>query len=682
MNVRELLKASAAAKNLRLGKTIHAHLIVSNQISQNRVIEKNCLLNLYSKCGDISSARNLFDRMRKKNVVSWCAVMSGYLHLGCTLQVIQMCRDMLTVDKLRPNEYTLSMVLSSCSNCGLLEEGLQCHGFGLKSALIYYPHVKNALVYMYSMSGDVEGAMRALDNDPASDICTYNSVLSGILVQTDLTLAWCVLQRMASECKYDKWDAVTCMNTLAVCSRVKDQILGRQVHGRVVKTGLDRDLFVGSATVDMYGKCGEIPSMRDAFDGLRTKNEVTWTAVLTAYSQNEFYEDALRLFLEMDVACSVVPNECTYSVVLNSCAGISAIGFGNSLHARVVKIGMKNHVVVGNALIHMCSRCGLIEDARDVFTEMPDKDVVSWNLMISGFSYHGLGGAALDTFANMLVAKQQPSYVTFVGVLSACAFLGRVDEGFHYLNSMMARFGVEPGLEHYTCMVGLLGRAGRLDDAEGFMRSSPVKWDVVAWRTLLNACHIHKNYALGKRVARIVLGMNPNDVGTCILMSNMHARARRWDEAARVRKLMKEGSLKKEPGLSWTEIKDETHVFVSDDNEHTESAQIREKVRELMSGIREMGYIPDVSFSELHDVEEEQKEDQLSYHSEKLAIAYAFIRTPQGATIRVTKNLRMCEDCHSAAKFISKLVSRRIVVRDVNRFHSFSNGRCSCDDYW
>ncbi|GER41386.1 pentatricopeptide repeat protein [Striga asiatica] len=151
MNVRELLKASAAAKNLRLGKTIHAHLIVSNQISQNRVIEKNSLINFYSKCGDISSARNLFDRMGKKNVVLWCAVMSGYLHHGCTLQVIQMCRDMLTVDKLRPNEYTLSMVLSSCSNCGLLDEGLQCHGFGLKSALIYYPHVKNALVYMYSM---------------------------------------------------------------------------------------------------------------------------------------------------------------------------------------------------------------------------------------------------------------------------------------------------------------------------------------------------------------------------------------------------------------------------------------------------------------------------------------------------------------------------------------------------
>ncbi|GER41384.1 pentatricopeptide repeat protein [Striga asiatica] len=306
----------------------------------------------------------------------------------------------------------------------------------------------------------------------------------------------------------------------------------------------------------------------------------------------------------------------------------------------------------------MCSRCGLIEDARDVFTEMPHKDVISWNLMISGFSYHGLGEAALDTFGKMLLAKQQPSYVTFVGVLSACAFLGRVNDGFHYLNSMKTQFGVEPGLEHYTCMVGLLGRAGRLDEAVGFMRSSPVKWDVVAWRTLLNACHVHKNYALGKRVAKIVLGMNPNDVGTCILMSNMHSRARRWDEAANMRKLMKEGNLKKEPGMSWTEIKDGTHVFVSDDNEHAESARIRRKVRELVSGIREMGYIPDVSFSELHDVEEEQKEDQLSYHSEKLAIAYALMRTVQGATIRVVKNLRMCEDCHSAAKFYSKLRER------------------------
>ncbi|KAK6153002.1 hypothetical protein DH2020_012641 [Rehmannia glutinosa] len=680
MDIRKLLKASADAKNLKFGKIIHAHLIISNQISRDRVIERNSLVNLYSKCGDISSARLLFDKMRKKNVVTWGTIMAGYLQRGCASEVIELCRNMVKVNKLCPNKYILAMVLSSCSNCGLLDEGQQCHGYGLKSGLVFYQYVKNALVYMYSMCSDAKGAMQVLNSAPKSDICTYNSVLNGLLVQGDLAEAWYVLREMMVECKCDEWDSITCVNVLGVCGRLKDLILGRQVHSRVMKTGVGCDLFVGSATVDMYGKCGEISCMRKVFDRLQTKNEVTWTAILTAYLHNECFEEALKLFLEMDLD-SVVPNEYTFSTLLNSCAGMTAVGYGNSLHARIEKIGMKDHTIVGNALIHMCSRCGLIEDANTVFKNMLHRDVISWNLMITGYSYHGLGEEALNVFQQMLVAKQQPSYVTFVGVLSACGVLGRVAEGFYYLNDMMREFGIEPGLEHYTCIVGLLARAGRLDEAENFMRSKPIPWDVVAWRTLLNACHVHKNYGLGKRIADIVLHMNPNDVGTCILMSNMHAKANRWDKVVDVRMLMREKHIKKEPGLSWTEIRNDTHVFVSDDNEHLESVLIHQKVKQLLAEIRATGYVPDI-VSELHDVEEEQKEDHLSYHSEKLAIAYALMKMPPGAPIRVIKNLRMCDDCHSAAKFISKLTNRRIIVRDVNRFHSFRDGSCSCADYW
>ncbi|KAL7116591.1 hypothetical protein ACP275_03G013900 [Erythranthe tilingii] len=680
MDLQKLLKAAVGAKNLKFGKSIHAHLVVSSQFSRDRVIERNSVINLYSKCGDMSSARQLFDKMRKKNIVSWGSIMAGYLHHGRASEVIELCRNMFTEDKLCPNRYILATVLSSCSHCGLLDEGKQCHGYGLKSGLIFHQYVKNALVYMYSMCSDIKEAISVLNSPPRSDICTYNSVLNGILVRGDLTEAWYVLHRMMVECKYDAWDIITCVNLFGICGRLKDLILGKQVHCRVIKTGVDCNLFVGSATVDMYGKSGEISYMRKVFDSLQTKNEVTWTAILTAYLQNEFFEEALKQFLQMDLE-KVVPNEYTFAVLLNSCAGISALGYGNSLHARLEKIGMKDDTVVANALIHMSVRCGLIEEANILFRNTSHRDVISWNLMISGYSFHGLGEEALNVFQEMLVAKQKPSYVTFVAVLSACGFTGRIDEGFHYLNHTMREFGIEPGLEHYTCIVGLLGRAGKLKEAMDFMGSNPIKWDVVAWRTLLNACNVHQDYVLGNRVAKIVLNMNPNDVGTCILMSNMHAKSKRWDKVVGVRKFIRERNIKKEPGLSWTEIKNDTHVFASDDNVHAESVQIRNKVREMLSEIRALGYVPDV-FSELHDVEEEQKEDGLSYHSEKLAIAYALMKTPPLAPIRVMKNLRMCDDCHSAAKFISKLTNRTIVVRDVNRFHSFKDGICSCADYW
>nr|AYM00531.1 pentatricopeptide repeat protein [Salvia miltiorrhiza] len=680
MDIRKLLKASAEAKNLKFGKIIHAHLIVINQISRNRVIEKNSLINHYSKCGDLLSARVLFDKMRKRNVVSWGSMMSGYLQHGYAQEVVELCKHMVKVEKLSPNKHVLPMVLSSCSSCGLLDEGEQCHGYAFKSGLIFHQYVKNALVYLYTMCSHLKAAMRVLDSSPRLDLCTYNILLNGLLAQGDMNEASCVLRRMIEELEWSRWDGITCVNVFGVCGHLKDLILGRQVHGRLLKIGLDHDLFVGSSTIDMYGKCGDVSSMRTVFDVLRARNEVTWTAALTAYSQNEWFEEALKLFLEMDRE-NVVPNEYTFAVLLNSCAGLSALGYGSSLHARVEKVGLKHDTVVGNALIYMASKCGLIDDAHSLFESMLDRDVISWNLMITGYSCHGLGMEALGVFQQMLSEGKQPSYVTFVGVLSACSLLGRVDEGFYYLNHMMREYSIEPGLEHYTCIVGLLGRARRLDEAEKFIRSNPIRQDVIAWRTLLNACLVHQNYGLGKKVTDILLEIGPDDAGTCILMSNMHARAKRWDKASAVRKLMRERNIKKEPGLSWIEIRNDTHVFVSGDTNNVESVQIREKVKKLLAEIRTLGYVPDI-VTELHDVDEEQKEDWLSYHSEKLAIAYALMKSPPGAPIRVMKNLRMCDDCHSAAKYISKFTNRTIIVRDANRFHRFREGLCSCADYW
>lgn len=238
-----------------------------------------------------------------------------------------------------------------------------------------------------------------------------------------------------------------------------------------------------------------------------------------------------------------------------------------------------------------------------------------------------------------------------------------------------------PGLEHYTCIVGLLSKAGRLDDAWNFMRSMPVKWDVVAWRTLLNACHIHRNYGFGKQIAEWIIEMDPNDVGTYTLLSNMYAKAKRWDGVVKIRKLMRDKNIKKEPGASWIEIRNVTHIFVAEETTHPEHSEIYDKVKELLTMIKPLGYVPNIG-AVLHDVEDEQKDHYLSYHSEKLAIAYGLMKTPPEAPIIVMKNLRMCEDCHLAVKLISKVANRMIIVRDANRFHHFQEGHCSCADYW
>ncbi|PON70473.1 DYW domain containing protein [Parasponia andersonii] len=677
-----LLKLAADTKNLELGKLIHAHLIVTSAdaFSNNiDVIQSNFLINLYAKCGQICIARQLFDCMPVRNVVSWSALMAGYLHNGLDLEVLGLFkRSMASVDDMCPNEFVLTTVVSSCSTSGRVQEGMQCHGYVLKSGLVFYQHVKNALIHMYSRLSDMEGAMSVFNTVQACDIFSYNSILNGLLEHGHLKEAMQVLSIMVS--KRVKWDSVTYVTVFGICSSLGTLRLGLQVHCRMLKTDIECDAFVNSAIMNMYGKCGKLVNAAKIFECLLIRNVVSWTTIMAAHFQNGYFEEALNFFVNMKLE-DITPNEYTFAVLLNSSASLSALRHGALLHACAEKSGFTDHMIVGNALINMYAKSGYIEAANEVFSDMTYRNSVTWNAMISGYSHHGLGKEALNVFRDMITAGDSPNYVTFVAVLSACAHLGLVQQGFYYLNQVMKQIGIEPGVEHYTCIVGLLSRAGLLDEAENYMRSVSAKWDVVAWRTLLNACYLHRNYGLGRRVAEIVVKMDPNDVGTYLLLSNMYAKARSWDGVMKIRKLMRERTIKKEPGVSWVEIKDTAHIFVSDDNSHPESRQIYEKVGELLIKIKQLGYVPDIA-AVLHDVEDEQKEDYLSYHSEKLAIAYGLMKTPTEAPIRVIKNLRMCDDCHTAVKMISKLTNRVIIVRDANRFHHFKDGCCSCVDYW
>ncbi|XP_022144415.1 pentatricopeptide repeat-containing protein At5g39680 [Momordica charantia] len=675
----KLLKLAADAKNLKFGRIIHAHLIITNHTPGDcRVNQINSLINFYAKCDELLVARQMFDRMPKRNVVSWSALMAGYMQNGSSLEVFRLLKKMVVEDDICPNEYVIATIVSSCCGSQMYVEGKQCHGYALKSGLELHQYVKNALIQMYSKCSDVRAAMQILDTVPGYDIFCYNLVLNGLLEHSHLREAIEVLNLMIGE--EIEWNNATYVTIFRLCASLKDLELGKQVHAQMLRNDIDYDVYIGSSIIDMYGKCGKVLSGRTFFDRLQSQNVVSWTTIMAAYFQNGFFEEALNLFSKMEIDC-IPPNEYTLAVSLNSAAGLSALSHGDQLHARAEKSGLKGNVIVGNALIIMYSKSGDILAAQHVFSNMICCDSITWNAIITGHSHHGLGKEALSMFQDMLATGECPNYVTFIGVLSACAHLSLVHEGFYYFNHLMKQFGIVPGLEHYTCIIGLLSRSGQLDEAENFMRSNPINWDVVAWRTLLTACYVHRNYDKGKQIAEYLLQMDPEDVGSYILLSNMHARVRRWDGVVKIRKLMRERNVKKEPGVSWLEIRNIAHVFTSEDNKHPESSQIYEKVRDLLSRIQPLGYVPDIA-GVLHDIDDEQKLDNLSYHSEKLAVAYGLMKTPLGAPIRVIKNLRMCDDCHTAVKLISKVANRVIIVRDANRFHHFEDGCCSCGDYW
>ncbi|KAJ0260574.1 DYW domain-containing protein [Hirschfeldia incana] len=675
----DLLKLCANSSYLKTGESIHAHLIVRDLSSRWLT---NSLINLYTKCGKTLLARKLFDAMPERNVVSWSTLMKGYQDSGSDSEVLKLFKSMVLSRETQPNEFVATVVIKSCSSSGRIREGKQCHGCFLKRGLTAHEYVRNTLLYMYSSCSGTREAIRLLMDDlPRCDLLAFNSALSGYLEHGGyLEEGLEVLRKMVKEDLV--WEDATYMSSLKLCSSLRDLNTARQIHSRMVRCGFHCDVNVTGALINMYGKCGKPLYAQRVYDGsTHAQNIVLNTSILDAYFQSKSYEEVLNLFAKMENRDVLPPNEFTFAVLLNSTGELSLLKHGDLLHGLVVKSGFSNHVMVGIALVNMYAKSGSIQDAWRAFSGMKFRDIVAWNAMICGFSHQGLGKEALEVFEEMMAAGEVPNGITFIGVLHACSHMGFVEQGRYYFNHLMKRFNVKPDLQHYTCVVALLSKAGLFEEVESFMREAPVQWDVVAWSSLLNACYVRRNYSLGKKVAEYAIEMYPNNSGIYILLSNIHAKSKEWDGVARVRSLMKERRVKKEPGVSWISIRNQTHMFLSEDNQHSEIVLIYAKVKEVLLKIRALGYSPDVAGG-YHDVDEEQSENNLSYHSEKLAVAYGLMKTPEKSPLYVAKNVRICDDCHSTIKLISRLSNRLIVVRDSNRFHHFKDGQCSCCDYW
>ncbi|GAB2260136.1 hypothetical protein Droror1_Dr00010991 [Drosera rotundifolia] len=376
------------------------------------------------------------------------------------------------------------------------------------------------------------------------------------------------------------------------------------------------------------------------------------------------------------------PNSYTLAAILCASSNLASLDHGRQIHAIAVRSRVASQVSVSNALITMYSKAGTVAHAKSVFKLVNrHKDTVSWTSMILALAQHGLGEEAIELFEKMLDFGIKPDHVSYVGVLCACIHAGLVEKGRSYYAMMQNVHKIEPTPSHYACMVDLFGRAGLLQEAQDFIETMPIEPDVIAWGSLLASCKVHKNADLAKVAAEQLLVLDPDNSGAFSALANVYSACSRWTEAALIRKSMKEKGVKKEQGLSWLQFKNQVHVFGADDALHPQRDAIYKKIDNLWEEIKKMGFVPDTS-AVLHDLDEEVKEQLLRHHSEKLAIAFGLLSTPDNTTLRIMKNLRVCSDCHMAIKFISKLVGREITVRDATRFHHFKDGSCSCRDYW
>ncbi|XP_059451404.1 pentatricopeptide repeat-containing protein At2g01510, mitochondrial-like [Corylus avellana] len=569
----------------------------------------------------------------------------------------------------------LSLGLRKCTNLCAVK---QAHAKAFACGIQHDTHLSTKIAILYVSFHKVDAANSVFESIPNPCSYLWNYMIRGYATEGHFGRSLGLYNEMMQ--KGLRPDNFAFPFVLKSCAGLSNLELGKLVHQHSVCCGCSNDRFVNVALVDMYAKCGEVETARLVFDKMTVRDLVSWTSMISGYGHNGYNSETLEFF-DLMRGSGVKANRVSLLSVLLACGSLGALRKGEWFHNYVIQTGFECDVLVVTALMDMYAKCGSLDLARSLFDEAAGKDAVCWSAMIACYGLHGDGRKAVDLFDEMVKTGVRPNHVTFTSVLSACSHSGLLEEGKRYFELMEEVFGIPPKLNHFSCMVDLLGRAGRLYEAKTLIENMPVKPDAIIWGSLLGACRVYRNLDLAERVADIIFQLDHFQSGYHVLLSNIYAAKSRWNKAEMVRNMMARRGANKIQGFSLIEFDNTVHKFGVGDRSHPQSDRIYPKLEELAAKMKRLGYVPSTDFV-LHDIEEEGKEEALSYHSERLAIAFGLINTSPGTPIRVTKNLRICGDCHNAFKFIAKIEKRLIIVRDMHRFHHFEDGACSCRDYW
>ncbi|MQL96495.1 hypothetical protein Taro_029175 [Colocasia esculenta] len=612
-----------------------------------------------------------------------------------------------------------STLLSDLKACRTTWELRHLHAAAIKTGRVRDPLVAAEVLRCAALSAhrDIHYARLVFDQMESPNIFSWNTVIrafsesGGLAVES--VLLYCRMLQDDASVGPNKY---TFPSVLKACAEAGAFEEAEQVHGQIVKLGLHSDGFVASNLVRAYAVCGRmedagrlfdscslprgseasvvlanvlidgymrrgmVEGARRTFDDMSRRSLISWNAMMAGYAQNGYFKEAVDIFHKMQMG-GMAPNYVTLVSVLPAIARLGALELGKWVHMYAEKNCIAVDDVLGSALVDMYAKCGNIEKALQVFEDLPKRNPITWSALIGGLALHGRAEDAIDQFTRMEQEGIIPTDVVFIGILNACSHGGSVGRGRLYFDRMVSTYGLKPRVEHYGCMVDMLGRAGLLEEAEQLVLNMPMRPDDVIFKALLSACKIRGNVEMGTRVAMRLMELAPRDSGCYVLLSNLYASLGDWDAVSMVRLVMKEMHIEKDPGCSYITLDGVVHEFVVEDDAHRGSKEIYTMLEEMAEKLRSCGYTPDTK-QVLLNVEEEEKESVLRYHSEKIAIAFGLVRTAPGTELRVVKNLRVCGDCHESIKLVSKIYNRRIVVRDRSRFHHFENGVCSCKDYW
>ncbi|KAL3813401.1 hypothetical protein ACJIZ3_014669 [Penstemon smallii] len=615
---RALLRSCARQSFLNVGKQLHAATITGGLLTLPNTFLRNVISHMYAACGDVFSARKLFDEIptTDKDTVDWTTLMDCYCRFGSPLDAlslfVNMRREGIFVD-----EITMVSVFGACAKVGNNVFGIQGQVCMIKQGLGFCVKARNASMDMFVKCGLMDDAVKVFAEMTERNVVSRTVLLWGLV----------------------KWE------------------------------GLEKG--------------------KKLFDEMPERNEIAWTLMIAKYVEYGITRDAFKLLKEMLFDFGLRLNFASLCSLLSACAQSGDVLMGKWVHSYALKeiVDAGKDIKLCTALLDMYAKCGRIDSAIKVFNSMHKRNVVTWNAMLSGFSMHGNGPLVLNMFNNML-EEVKPDDVTFTAVLSACSHSGLVDQGRELFYSLESVYGIKPSMENYGCMVDLLGRSGHLEEAEALIRGMPMSPNEVILGSLLGACRVYRMQELGENLVQKLVQMYPHNTEHHVLLSNMYASSGKSEKADSLRKDLRDRGIRKVPGISTMYINGQIHQFTAGDKSHPHINEIYLMLDEMIWKLKLAGYVPDISSQILSGGgdddtnEQEEKERALLSHSEKLAVCFGLISTKVGTPIYIFKNLRICKDCHTAIKLVSRIYSRDIVIRDRNRFHSFKLGSCSCSDYW
>ncbi|KAF3663243.1 Pentatricopeptide repeat-containing protein [Capsicum annuum] len=591
-----------------------------DQMNERNIVSWNGLISGYVKNRMVKEARKVFDKMPQRNVISWTAMVRGYVEEGLVEEA-----EALFWRMPEKNLVSWTVMLGGLIQERRIDEAKRLYDMMPVKDVV----VRTNMICGYCQEGRLDEARELFDEMPRKNVVSWTAMVSGYAQNGKLDIARKLFEVMPEKNEIS-WTAI-------VISYVQ---YGRfEEAWKLFELMPVRTTPACNAIIFGVGQNGEVAKARMVFDCLTEKDDATWSAMIKVYERKGYELEALNLFHRMQVE-GFRPNFPSLISILSICASLASLNYGREVHAQLIRTDCDDDVYVSSVLITMYIKCGDFVNAKLIFNRFSPKDVVMWNSIITGYAQHGLGDKALEVFREMCSFGIIPDEVTFVGVLSACSYTGKVKEGQDIFESMNSKYRMEPGTAHYACMVDMLGRVGRLNEAMDLINKMTVEADAIIWGSLMGACRMHMNLDMAEIAAKKLIQLEPQNSGPYVLLSNIYASNGKWADVASLRKSMQSREVVKTPGCSWLEADKKVHMFTGGQSTpHPEHDSIIKMLEKLGPMLREAGYIPDGSFA-LHDVEEEEKLHSLNYHSEKLAVAYGLLKLPEGVPIRVMKNLR------------------------------------------